>query len=115
MLRTIQNRAVTLMSKTPPTLEDLKAKRQRILAIFEKHGATDVKVFGSVARGDANPNSDIDFLCTVPNPRLASPWFPGGLILELEAELGHSIDIGTEAETLASPIGEFIQGDVVAL
>ena len=39
-----------------------KAKRQEILAIAARHGARNVRVFGSVARGEAKPESDIDIL-----------------------------------------------------
>ena len=42
--------------------ELLKAKRQEILAIAARHGARNVRVFGSVARGEAKPESDIDIL-----------------------------------------------------
>ena len=42
--------------------ELLKSKRQEILAIATKHGARNVRVFGSVARGEAKPESDVDIL-----------------------------------------------------
>jgi uncharacterized protein len=42
--------------------ELLKSKRQEILAIAARHGAHNVRVFGSVARGEAKPESDIDIL-----------------------------------------------------
>ena len=42
--------------------ELLKDKREEILRIAERHGAKNVRVFGSAARGDAGPESDIDFL-----------------------------------------------------
>jgi len=42
--------------------ELLKSKRQEILAIAARHGARNVRVFGSVARGEAKPESDIDIL-----------------------------------------------------
>ena len=40
----------------------LKAHRDEILAIGSRHGATNVRVFGSVVRGEAEPDSDVDFL-----------------------------------------------------
>ena len=44
------------------TLEDLRARRDEILRIAAKHGAHNVRVFGLVARGQARPDSDIDFV-----------------------------------------------------
>ena len=48
--------------KTPPTLTELRARRAEILQIAAEHGAFNVRVFGSVARGEATPESDIDLL-----------------------------------------------------
>jgi len=54
-----------------------------------------IRVFGSVARGEARPDSDLDLLVTVgPNP---GPWFPGGLIADLEELLSHRVQVVTEA------------------
>ena len=48
-------------------------------------------MFGSMARGDAGPESDVDLLVEVgPNP---SPWFPGGLVVELEELLGRRVQV----------------------
>ena len=44
------------------TLDALKEKREDILRLAGQWGARDVRVFGSVARGDASPSSDVDFL-----------------------------------------------------
>ena len=56
----------------------VRTKREQILQLAGKHGVTGVRVFGSMARGDAGPQSDVDLLVEVgPDP---SPWFPGGLI-----------------------------------
>lgn len=52
------------VTRTAPTLEALRARRDEILALAAQYGATNVRVFGSVARGDATPDSDIDILIT---------------------------------------------------
>lgn len=71
----------------------MEEKRQEILHISVKHGAKNVRVFGSVARGEAGPNSDLDLLVDVgPNP---SPFFPGGLLTDLENLLGKKVGIVT--------------------
>src|ERR1700680_2397946 len=48
--------------KRKPTLQDLRAIRHEILEIAARHGARNIRVFGSVARGDANASSDVDIL-----------------------------------------------------
>lgn len=52
------------MSRITPTLKMLTAKRDQIVALAEQHGAFNVRVFGSVARGDSPPDSDVDVLVT---------------------------------------------------
>lgn len=74
--------------------EAVLAHREEILRIAARHGATNVRVFGSVARGTAGPDSDLDLLIDV-GPK-TSPWFPGGLIVDLEELLGCNIDVATE-------------------
>jgi len=72
----------------------VSTKREQILGLARKHGVTGVRVFGSMARGDAGPQSDIDLLVEVgPDP---SPWFPGGLVAELEELLGRRVQVVTE-------------------
>jgi len=72
----------------------VRSKREQILRLASQHGVTRVRVFGSMARGDAGPQSDVDLLVEVgPNP---SPWFPGGLVVELEELLGRRVQIVTE-------------------
>lgn len=70
----------------------LKMKRDGILAIAEKHGAYNVRVFGSVARGEATENSDIDFLIDYDLEKI-SAWFPVGLIHDLEDLLQRKVDV----------------------
>lgn len=75
--------------------ELLTKKREQILAITKKHGAYNVRVFGSVARGEATKDSDIDILVDYDLDKI-SPWFPGGLIVDLEDLLQCKVDIVTE-------------------
>jgi predicted nucleotidyltransferase len=78
------------------TLADLgNEKRVAILAIAAKHGVRTMRVFGSFARGDANEESDIDFLIEA-GPH-TPPWFPGGLLVDLQEELGRRVDVAEES------------------
>jgi predicted nucleotidyltransferase len=72
----------------------VRQKRDEILRIAERHGAYNVRVFGSVARGEAGPDSDVDFL--IDAGEKVSPWFPGGLVYDLEELLGRRVDVVTE-------------------
>jgi len=74
--------------------ELLQQKRDDILRIAAKHGAYNVRVFGSVARGEAGPDSDIDLL--IDRGPITSSWFPAGLVLELEETLGQRVEVITE-------------------
>jgi predicted nucleotidyltransferase len=76
------------------TTEIVQTKRDEILRIAERHGARDVRVFGSVARGEATENSDIDLLVRAGHQ--TSPWFPAALVAELEGLLGRKVDVVTE-------------------
>jgi predicted nucleotidyltransferase len=77
------------------TIDILQEKRKDVLEVAERHGVTSIRIFGSVARGDESSESDIDLLVTT-GPTV-SPWFPAGLILDLEQLLGRHIDIVTES------------------
>jgi predicted nucleotidyltransferase len=77
------------------TVKELGAdKRAAILAIAAKHGVTSIRVFGSFARGEARPDSDLDLLIEA-GPQ-TPPWFPGGLLFDLEAEIGRRVDVVEE-------------------
>jgi predicted nucleotidyltransferase len=69
--------------------------RDEILRIAAAHGASNVRVFGSVARGEAGENSDLDLLVTWDYERMTS-WGSAGLWLELEALLQRPVDITSE-------------------
>ncbi len=74
--------------------ELLKEKRQEILRIAAKYGAHHMRVFGSVARGEADELSDVDFLVEMEPGR--SLLDLGGLQAELEALFGCRVDVVTE-------------------
>jgi uncharacterized protein len=78
------------MSQEIDTFEVIRAKQEEIQRIAAKHGARNVRVFGSVARG----NSDIDFLIDV--EPVTSSWFPAGLVQDLESLLGRRVEVVTE-------------------
>jgi predicted nucleotidyltransferase len=72
----------------------IEEKRDDILNIAARHGACNVRVFGSAARGDDRPESDVDLLVDVGSK--TSSWFPAGLILDLEQILSRRVEIVTE-------------------
>lgn len=74
--------------------ELLKIKREEILRIAAKHGARNVRVFGSVARGEADEQSDVDFLVEMEPGR--SLFDMGGLLMDLGELLNREVDIVTE-------------------
>ncbi len=77
--------------------ELLGDKREQILMLAEKHGAKNVRVFGSVAHGEATSESDIDFLVDWDYSRI-SAWGGIGLYTELESLLQRKVDITSEKE-----------------
>ncbi len=71
--------------------ERLAERREEILAVAERHGASNVRVFGSVARGEARPESDVDLLVDF-SPR-ASLMDQVALLQELEDLLAARVDV----------------------
>jgi predicted nucleotidyltransferase len=74
--------------------EVLKAKREEILRIAERHGARNVRLFGSVARGEADAKSDVDVLVDMEPGR--SLLDMGGLLMDLQDLLGCRVDVVSE-------------------
>ncbi|NJR31189.1 nucleotidyltransferase family protein [bacterium] len=95
------------------TLQELLAKRDEILKIADRHGAFNVRIFGSVARGEADLQSDVDVLVDYDRTR-RTPWFPMGFIEELEALLACKVDVVTE-KGLKSRIRERVLQEAVPL
>jgi uncharacterized protein len=78
----------------PPTLSDLRRRRGAILGLSARHGASNVRVFGSVARGDAQAGSDVDLLVELAPGR--SLMDLGALLMDLSDLLGVDVDLVTE-------------------
>ena len=68
--------------------------KDQILALAAKHGAYNVRVFGSVAQGTADETSDIDFLVDLEEGR--SLFDLGGLLMDLQNLLQRQVDVLTE-------------------
>lgn len=77
------------------TLDDLTpAIKEKIKEIAAQHGAFNVRLFGSVVRGEADQNSDLDLLVDYDLDKI-SPWFPVRLIRYLEGFLNIKVDVVT--------------------
>jgi len=72
-------------------MAQLREYREEILGIARERGITSVQVFGSVARGDARPDSDVDFLVQFEPGR--SILDQGGFLVEVEELLGRSVHV----------------------
>jgi len=90
----------------------LHEKREEIFRIANRHGVNNIRVFGSAARGESRADSDIDFLIEVGGP--TSPWFPGGLVADLEELLGRHVDV-VEPDAIKESLRESVLGGAVSL
>lgn len=90
----------------------VRGKREEILRIARKHGVARIQVFGSFARGEADENSDLDLLIEVEGP--TPPWFPGGLVADLEALLGRRVEV-IEPDALQEAIRARVLQEAVPL
>ncbi len=75
-------------------IEELRNRRDEILQVATRHGARHVRIFGSVARDDADEKSDVDFLVDMEKGR--SLLDLGGLLMDLQTLLGRRVDVVTE-------------------
>ena len=76
------------------TAESLRSRRTEILEVARKRGARNVRIFGSVARGDAGPDSDVDILVELEPGRGLLEH--AGLMLDLRELLGCDVDVVTD-------------------
>jgi predicted nucleotidyltransferase len=76
-------------------LEQVQSKREDILRLAARRGARNVRLFGSVARDEAGPDSDVDFRVDLEPER--SLMDLGGLLMDLQRLLACRVDVVTEA------------------
>ena len=91
---------------------ELLQKRQAILALAQKHGAINVRIFGSTIRGEDTLDSDVDFLVEALPQH--SRLFPSGLIIDLETLLECQVDV-VEPEALHWSIRDQVLKEAIAL
>lgn len=92
--------------------EILQQKRDDIIRLATAHGASNVRIFGSVARGEADENSDLDILVDLEPGR--SLFDLGGLLMDLQELLGYQVDVMTE-RGLKARIREQVLAEAVPL
>ena len=92
--------------------DTIREKREEIISIAGRHGATEVRLIGSVARGEARPDSDIDLLVTWSEG--ASLLDQAALMLEFEKLLGRKVDIASDG-WVKPAIRESVYRDAIAL
>lgn len=92
--------------------EILQAKRSEILDIARKHGASNIRIFGSVAREEATANSDIDFLVDIETGKNLLDRI--ALIQDLEDLLGCKVDVA-KPEILHESIRDKILKEAIPL
>lgn len=95
------------------TKREILARRHEIVRVARAHGAADIRLFGSVARDEADETSDVDFLVTP--AATTPPFFPGGLIAALEDLLGREVQITLASARMSERLRRSIQRDLVAL
>lgn len=96
-----------------PRMAKLRANRDRVRRIAYRHGALNVRVFGSVARGEDGPESDVDLLVDLDVRR--SGLLPLGAIAdELSALLGERVDVAP-ASALAPHVADSVHAEAVPL
>jgi uncharacterized protein len=94
------------------TIDQLRARREEIIALARRRGAHNVRVFGSIARGDQSSASDVDLLVDFETGR--SLLDLTGLWLELETALGCKVDV-VSSRGLRPRVASEVMRDAVPL
>ncbi len=103
---------MALADPTELTLAGLRQVSGRITEAAARRGATNLRVFGSIARGEATPTSDVDLLVDLEPGRSLVDL--GGLLMDLTELLGVEVDVVTEA-SLKPRVRNRVLAEAVAL
>ncbi len=90
----------------------LREKREDILRLAKEYGAYNVRIFGSIARGEADEKSDIDLLVDMEEGRTLFDL--GGLLMDLQEMLHCKVDVATE-KILRDRIKERVLKDAIPI
>jgi uncharacterized protein len=99
--------------ETAPSLESIRAHRDEILALAEKYGAYNIRVFGSVARAEATPQSDLDVLVSFREG--ATLLDHAALQLDLTDLLGVNVDVISDHPRLTPGFRRRLERDLITL
>ena len=94
------------------TRKDIVRHRDEIMALAQKYGASDLRIFVSIARGDATEDSDLDILIRLEPGR--SLLDQGGLLMDLRDLLGMKVDVIDE-EVLTGRFGDMVRREAVPI
>ena len=94
------------------TKRDILNRRNEIIAVAQRYGASDLRIFGSVARGDATESSDIDIVARFEPGR--SLLDQGGMLMDLRQLLGVQVDLVSEG-ALSGRFGQLVRAEAVPL
>jgi predicted nucleotidyltransferase len=94
------------------TKADIYNRRDEIIALARKYGASNVRIFGSFARGDITEASDLDVLIRLEQGR--SLLDQGGLLMDLRDLLGIKVDVVDEG-ALSGRFGQIVRQEAIPL
>ena len=94
------------------TKSDILKKREAILSLATQYGASNVRLFGSIARGDSTDRSDVDLVVRFEAGR--SLFDQGGLLMDLRELLGVDVDVISEG-ALTGRFGQIVEKEAIPL
>jgi predicted nucleotidyltransferase len=108
------------MAAEVPAIEDRAAERTRVLRVLRQHeaalraeGVKRLRMFGSMARGEAEPNSDVDLIVEIERGRSFSLIDLAGLQRRLHDLLGRKVDVGTTVDKLRPRMRQRFEADAI--